>query len=101
MQAWFGIVWEDIVAVDGAGMKVMRVIMRFVQQPSVVPNMMTWGAERDGFTFLVSRDDAFGGAIAASVKPCGARPFDGRLIELGKFASLAEAMAACERWRNR
>jgi len=39
--------------------------------------MAMWRAERDGHSFVVSRDDNFDGVFAASVKRLGATPFDG------------------------
>jgi len=73
--------------------------LRFERIECAVPNMLMWRAQRGNFSFIVSRDDSCGGAIAASVKGVGAFPFDGGRHDLGEFGTIGDAMRACENWR--
>jgi len=69
--------------------------MKFEPMFCPVPNMLTWGAVRDNYTYIVSRDFENGGEIRASVKAKGMAPFKEGRHDLGVFNSLAEAEQAC------
>jgi hypothetical protein len=73
--------------------------MTFDPIPSAVPGMAMWKATRDNYSFIVSVDFNHDEEIAASVKRLGATPFDGGLIELGRFGTIQDAMMACQKWR--
>ena len=73
--------------------------MMFKPVPRVFPDMPMWQAVEGTFTFVISRDDAYGGVFAASAKPAGAVPFDNKRLDLGEFTTFKDAVAACEKFK--
>jgi hypothetical protein len=72
--------------------------MIFFPMPSAVPGFMTWGAMRDGMTFVISKDEDTG-EIIASVKVAGATPFDDTRHDLGTFKIIDDAIRACREFQ--
>jgi len=71
--------------------------LEWMELPRMFSTQTMWGAARPEYTFIVTDDIEEG--IHASVKVIGATPFDSTRHDLGKFGSVADAKAACERFR--
>lgn len=68
--------------------------MRFVELAAVLPGMRMWGAQRSNRTFMISLDRS-GPPYRCSVKPVGAKPYDGTMTDLGKADTFEQAKELC------
>jgi hypothetical protein len=74
--------------------------LHFNEIPTPVPGMTMYAAARGNFTYMISVDHQCADEVRASIKVIGSTPFDGTRHDLGVFASVRDAMRACDEWKS-